>query len=98
MYAQVSKLGLMGHNSSGKTTLARCLNALLIPESGEILIDGLITHQTENTLSIRKKVGMVFQNVDELKAIGLEVPVEFEILPILLEKGLDVTNLLNENV
>ena len=41
---------------------------------------------------------IVFQNVDELKSIGLEVPVEFEILPILLEKGFDVANLFNENV
>ena len=81
-------IAIMGHNSSGKTTLARCLNALLIPESGEISVDGLITHQIENTLPIRKKVGMVFQNpenqivstsVEREVAFGLEnlsVPTE----------------------
>lgn len=55
---------IMGHNSSGKTTLARCLNALLIPQSGSVYIDRLCTSQEENILPIRKKVGMVFQNPD----------------------------------
>jgi energy-coupling factor transport system ATP-binding protein len=57
-------IAIMGHNSSGKTTFARCLNALLIPQSGEVSIDGLPTSDEQNLLSIRKKVGMVFQNPD----------------------------------
>jgi energy-coupling factor transport system ATP-binding protein len=57
-------IAVMGHNSSGKTTLARCLNALLIPQTGEVVIDGLATCDEQNILSIRKKVGMVFQNPD----------------------------------
>lgn len=57
-------IAIMGHNSSGKTTLARCLNALLIPQSGEIFVDGLAASDEQNVLAIRKKVGMVFQNPD----------------------------------
>ncbi|UCE05585.1 MAG: energy-coupling factor transporter ATPase [bacterium] len=57
-------IAVMGHNSSGKTTLARCLNGLLIPQKGKVLIDRLATNQKENILPIRKKVGMVFQNPD----------------------------------
>jgi len=57
-------VAMMGHNSSGKTTLARCLNALLIPQTGKVLIDRLVTNQEKNILPIRKKVGMVFQNSD----------------------------------
>lgn len=57
-------VAMMGHNSSGKTTLARCLNALLIPQSGNVFIDRLCTSDEENILPIRKKVGMVFQNPD----------------------------------
>ena len=30
---------VMGHNGSGKTTFARCLNGLLTPTSGRILVD-----------------------------------------------------------
>lgn len=57
-------VAIMGHNSSGKTTLARCLNALLIPQAGEVVVDGLATGDEKNILPIRKKVGMVFQNPD----------------------------------
>jgi energy-coupling factor transport system ATP-binding protein len=57
-------IAIMGHNSSGKTTLARCLNALLIPQSGKVHVDRLSTGKQENIISIRKKVGMVFQNPD----------------------------------
>ncbi|MDZ7261261.1 MAG: ATP-binding cassette domain-containing protein [candidate division KSB1 bacterium] len=55
---------LMGPNSSGKTTLARCLNGLLLPTRGEVKVDGLSTQDTAHLVEIRKKVGMVFQNPD----------------------------------
>lgn len=57
-------ISIMGPNSSGKTTLARCLNGLLVPQSGEVIIDGLSTNDKTNILPIRRKVGMVFQNPD----------------------------------
>ncbi len=57
-------IAIMGPNGSGKTSLVRCLNALLLPSSGKIVIDGLDTQQPENHLPVRKKVGMVFQNPD----------------------------------
>ncbi|MFZ5518349.1 MAG: ATP-binding cassette domain-containing protein [Candidatus Zhuqueibacterota bacterium] len=55
---------LMGHNSSGKTTLVRCLNGLLRPTFGQICVDDLCTASDADILAIRKKVGMVFQNPD----------------------------------
>ena len=57
-------VAIMGHNSSGKTTLARCINALLIPQSGIVNVDQMITGEEENILPIRQNVGMVFQNPD----------------------------------
>ena len=57
-------LAIVGHNGSGKSTLAKMLNALLLPLEGEVLVDGLDTRDEANTLSIRQKVGMVFQNPD----------------------------------
>jgi len=55
-------VSLMGRNSSGKTTLARCINALIIPEKGTVLVDKLSSSAEENIPRIRKRVGMVFQN------------------------------------
>jgi len=55
---------IMGRNGSGKSTFARCLNALLIPTSGEVIVDNMLTNDRDNIIEIRRKVGMVFQNPD----------------------------------
>ena len=57
-------LAVVGHNGSGKSTLAKHLNALLLPTEGSVAVDGMDTKESSHTLSIRKKVGMVFQNPD----------------------------------
>lgn len=57
-------LAVVGHNGSGKSTLAKHLNALLLPCEGKVLVDGMDTALAENTLAIRQRVGMVFQNPD----------------------------------
>ena len=57
-------LAVVGHNGSGKSTLAKHLNALLLPTEGRVLVDGMDTREEENTLAIRQRVGMVFQNPD----------------------------------
>lgn len=56
---------IMGLSGSGKSTLLRCLNRLIAPTSGEIIIDGEnITKLDKKQLRElrRKKFGMVFQN------------------------------------
>lgn len=57
-------VAIVGQNGSGKSTIAKLLNALLIPEEGIITVDGLNTVDEDKTLDIRKKVGVVFQNPD----------------------------------
>lgn len=57
-------VAVVGHNGSGKSTLAKHLNALLFPTEGKVLVDGMDTADEADTLSIRQRVGMVFQNPD----------------------------------
>ena len=57
-------VAVLGRNGSGKSTLAKLLNALNIPQKGEIWIDGVAAHKEENSLEVRKRCGMVFQNPD----------------------------------
>lgn len=57
-------VAVVGHNGSGKSTLAKHLNALLLPTEGKVLVDGMDTTDEADTLSIRQRVGMVFQNPD----------------------------------
>lgn len=54
---------ILGHNGSGKSTIAKLLMGLLEKKSGEIVIGG--TPLTEETLNqVRSQIGIVFQNPD----------------------------------
>lgn len=55
---------ILGHNGSGKSTLAKHLNGLLLPNKGEVLVNGMDTRDEAKLLEIRRTVGMVFQNPD----------------------------------
>lgn len=56
-------LAIVGHNGSGKSTFARILNGLIIPQSGRVNICGIELSE-ETVWDIRKHIGMVFQNPD----------------------------------
>ena len=55
-------IGLIGHTGSGKSTLVQHLNALLMPTSGKIMVDGLdVADKNTDRRAIRQRVGLVFQ-------------------------------------
>ncbi|MBR5968993.1 MAG: energy-coupling factor transporter ATPase [Lachnospiraceae bacterium] len=59
-----SFVAVVGRNGSGKSTFARHLNALLVPEESAVWIDGMDTRDSDKHLDIRMAAGMVFQNPD----------------------------------
>ena len=59
-----SFVSIIGHNGSGKSTFAKHLNGLILPQKGRILIDDLEVLDNQTICDVRKKVGMVFQNPD----------------------------------
>ncbi|WP_417081535.1 energy-coupling factor transporter ATPase [Mobilibacterium timonense] len=65
-------VALLGANGCGKSTMARHMNALLLPDEGKVTVDGMDTSDPENTNMIRRKVGMVFQDPDN-QIIGTSV-------------------------
>ncbi|HNX28117.1 MAG TPA: energy-coupling factor transporter ATPase [Syntrophomonadaceae bacterium] len=65
-------VAIIGANGSGKTTLIRHFNALLLPASGDVLVDGLSTLKAKNLPEIRRRVGMIFQNPDN-QIVGMTV-------------------------
>ena len=69
---------VLGHNGSGKSTFAKHLNAIFIPTSGTVLIDGLDSKDDDKVFEIRHKCGMVFQNPDnQIVATVVEDDVTF---------------------
>ncbi|SHI27706.1 energy-coupling factor transporter ATPase [Clostridium intestinale] len=71
-------LVVLGHNGSGKSTIAKHINALLLPTEGAIYVKGLNTKDKDNLWEVRKTAGMVFQNPDnQLVATIVEEDVAF---------------------
>ena len=59
------KVAFMGGNGSGKSTFFLCLNGILRPDKGRVLIDGKpVSYTRKGLLEVRKKVGIVFQEPD----------------------------------
>ncbi len=73
-------VALVGANGSGKSTLAKLLNALYIPDEGNVFVDGTDTASArgEDVVNIRRTVGVVFQNPDnQMVASVIEDDVAF---------------------
>jgi energy-coupling factor transport system ATP-binding protein len=69
---------VLGANGSGKSTLLRLMNALLLPDSGKVLVAGLNTREPHNLGKIRSMVGMVFQSPEEqIIATSVEEDIAF---------------------
>ena len=53
---------ILGPSGSGKSTFIRCMNRLEEHQGGDIIVDGVeLTHDLRNISSVRREVGMVFQ-------------------------------------
>ena len=57
-------VAVLGRNGSGKSSLAKHMNAILLPSSGRVTVCGMDTADEDRILDIRRNVGMVFQNPD----------------------------------
>ena len=71
-------IAVLGSNGCGKSTLAKHFNAILLPEKGKVVVEGMDTADDERLFDIRQKVGMVFQNPDnQIVATIVEEDVAF---------------------
>lgn len=71
-------VAILGHNGSGKSTIAKLSNAIILPETGKIFVDGMDTADENLEYEIRQKVGVVFQNPDnQIVATIVEEDVAF---------------------
>ena len=71
-------VALLGHNGSGKSTIAKHFNAMLLPTGGKVYVDGMDTLDDALKYEIRRRVGLVLQNPDnQLVASIVEEDVAF---------------------
>ena len=56
------RIGVIGHNGSGKSTFARMINGLVTPSEGTVTVDGLDTRTRAK--EIRRRVGFCFTDPD----------------------------------
>ena len=71
-------VAVLGANGCGKSTLAKHFNAILLPESGKVYVEGMDTADDDKLYDIRQTVGMVFQNPDnQIVATVVEEDVAF---------------------
>ena len=81
-------VAVLGANGCGKSTLAKHFNALLLPQSGTVLVQKMNTTQEEHGDDIRQKVGMVLQNPDnQIVATVVEEDVAFALENLGVEPG-----------
>lgn len=73
-----SFVAVLGSNGCGKSTLAKHFNGILLPCGGKVYVCGMDTGNEDMLMSIRRKVGMVFQNPDnQIVASVVEEDVAF---------------------
>ncbi len=58
------RIAVLGPNGAGKSTFFLCLNGVLAPERGEILLDGKPVGRKERK-HLCERAGIVFQNADD---------------------------------
>ncbi|HPY64159.1 MAG TPA: energy-coupling factor transporter ATPase [Bacillota bacterium] len=86
-----SHVALLGRNGSGKSTIARLINGLLLPDEGSVIVGDMDTRDSLDIFEIRRICGMVFQNPDN-QLIGTTVADDIAFGPCNLELSIDEVN------
>ncbi|MDR1616533.1 MAG: ATP-binding cassette domain-containing protein [Syntrophomonadaceae bacterium] len=83
-------IAVLGRNASGKSTLARLFNGLLLPDRGNVKIDEMDTGNPEKLFAIRQKVGFLFPSPDRQLIADM---VEDEVAFVLENLGLPASDI-----
>lgn len=59
------RIGIIGSNGCGKTTLFQIMVGLIKPDNGELFFNGKPVNSKEDLRTLRKEVGFLFQSSDD---------------------------------
>ncbi|MHA1679862.1 MAG: energy-coupling factor ABC transporter ATP-binding protein [Promethearchaeota archaeon] len=92
-----SFVAIMGKNGAGKTTLVKCMNGLIKPSSGDVLVNGVCTRDT-SVARLARNVGLVFQNPDtQLFSTSLKEELAFSLRNIGVKES-EQDRIIDENL
>ena len=80
-------VAVLGANGCGKSTLAKHFNAILLPESGKVYVEGMDTADEEKLYDIRQTVGMVFQSFNLIDELNVEENIELPLTYLNIPKA-----------
>jgi osmoprotectant transport system ATP-binding protein len=55
-------IALVGRSGAGKSTLLKVINGLIVPDAGDVLVDGQST-RASNPFELRRRIGYVLQDI-----------------------------------
>jgi osmoprotectant transport system ATP-binding protein len=55
-------IALVGRSGAGKSTLLKVINGLIVPDAGDVLVDGRST-RASNPFELRRRIGYVLQDI-----------------------------------
>jgi phospholipid/cholesterol/gamma-HCH transport system ATP-binding protein len=75
---------VFGRSGTGKSVLLKCIVKLLIPESGEIIVDGKSVHtlKEKDLNELRKQIGFLFQGSALYDSMTVKENLEFPLIRI----------------
>jgi len=62
-------IALLGPSGAGKSTLLRCINGLVKPSDGEVIVDNIVVNRLHSLEAVRSKIGMIFQQFNLVKRL-----------------------------
>lgn len=65
------RIAMIGRSGCGKTTVLKMVNALLVPDEGEVLVNGTEVRQV-NQILLRRQIGYVIQNTGLFPHLNVE--------------------------
>jgi polar amino acid transport system ATP-binding protein len=90
---------VIGPSGSGKSTLLRCVNLLEVPDSGQVLVDGIdICDPDTDVNKVRRRIGMVFQQFNLFPHLTAQENVTIAQRKVLRRSAEDAERIAHDNL
>lgn len=86
-------ISIIGESGAGKSTLIRCINLLIKPDEGDVIINNKSIVNSKNIYEIRQKIGMVFQNYNLFEHLTVKENLTLAPIKLLKKSKVEAENM-----